>query len=156
VVTEKLQIITYLSVSQATTVTPSVKLEIYYYPNNILKKQGTINRLLQSLFIMVNASKSGHLLLLQLKFLLFLSVYMDWVRFGVLLASHYQTSGEWWWERQRGEHTLVIPRPHLTVEEVDINLDVSSRLDPRQYTEPHIKCHNKKCKICSTETKGLL
>lgn len=44
---------------------------------------------------------------------------------------------------QRGEHTLVIPRSHLTAGKVDINLDVSSRLGSRKYTKPHIKFHNK-------------
>lgn len=49
----------------------------------------------------------------------------------------------------------MIPRLQMTEEKVNINMDVSSRLDTRQCTEPSIKFHNKRDEICSTETNIL-
>lgn len=58
-------------------------------------------------------------------------------------------------DRKTGGQTLVIPRLQMTEGKLNINMDVSSRLDSRQCTEPSIKFHNKKDKISSRETNIL-
>lgn len=136
----------YLFVSsRPPRVTLQVKLEVYYCHNNEVCKQTAAISNYNGKYIQI------------------------WAAFPAITESHapslsqhglnsfWNLISQWWGrERQRDKHTLVIPKPHLIVEKVGINLDVSSTLDSRQDTEPLIKVHNNKCKICSMETNGLL